>query len=85
MRTDALWQDIAAYVDNQVAELSCMLKSQATEEHETSQQVDQAAMSEVAQVDLEWVNSVLFSGPLTPPAINEEKQCIDGLLTEEWT
>ncbi|KAK4806821.1 LOW QUALITY PROTEIN: hypothetical protein QYF61_005617 [Mycteria americana] len=54
----ALLQNIAAQVKNLVVKV-CHLgahvpKSQATEEHQNNQQVDQAAKIEVAQVDLDW-------------------------------
>ncbi|KAK4831207.1 hypothetical protein QYF61_016044 [Mycteria americana] len=54
----ALWQDIAARVENLVVKVrhgdAHVPKSQATEEHQNNQQVDQAAKTEVAQVDLDW-------------------------------
>ncbi|KAK4810570.1 hypothetical protein QYF61_004533 [Mycteria americana] len=54
----ALWQDIAAQVENLVVKVhhvdAHVPKSQATEEHQNNQQVDQAAKMEVAQVDLDW-------------------------------
>ncbi|KAK4832385.1 LOW QUALITY PROTEIN: hypothetical protein QYF61_022240 [Mycteria americana] len=54
----ALWQDIAARVENLVVKVphvdAHVPKSWATEEHENNQQVDQAAQTEVAQVDLDW-------------------------------
>ncbi|KAK4806926.1 hypothetical protein QYF61_012647 [Mycteria americana] len=54
----ALWQDIAARVENLVVKVhhvdAHVPKSQATEEHQNNQQVDQAAKIEVAQVDLDW-------------------------------
>ncbi|KAK4807077.1 hypothetical protein QYF61_018418 [Mycteria americana] len=54
----ALWQDIAARVENLVVKVrhvdAHVPKSQATEEHQSNQQVDQAAKIEVAQVDLDW-------------------------------
>ncbi|KAK4832710.1 hypothetical protein QYF61_025171 [Mycteria americana] len=54
----ALWQDIAAWVENLVVKVhhadAHVPKSQATEEHQNNQQVDQAAQIEVAQVDLDW-------------------------------
>jgi len=53
-----LWQDIAAQLKQLVVKVHHMdahiPKSQATEEHQNSQQVDQAARIEVAQVDLDW-------------------------------
>ncbi|KAK4819554.1 hypothetical protein QYF61_007065 [Mycteria americana] len=56
----ALWQDIAARVENLVVKVrhvdAHVPKSQATEEHQNNQQVDQAAKIEVAQVDLETGN-----------------------------
>ncbi|KAK4811029.1 hypothetical protein QYF61_015733 [Mycteria americana] len=54
----ALWQDIAARVENLVVKVrhvdAHVPKSRATEEHQNNQQVDQAAKIEVAQVDLDW-------------------------------
>ncbi|XP_072706101.1 uncharacterized protein [Ciconia boyciana] len=54
----ALWQDIAAWVENLVVKVrhvdAHVPKGQATEEHQNNQQVDQAAQIEVAQVDLDW-------------------------------
>ncbi|XP_019329322.1 PREDICTED: uncharacterized protein LOC109279670 [Aptenodytes forsteri] len=54
----ALWQDIAARVENLVVKVrhvdAHIPKSRATEEHKTNQQVDQAAKIEVAHVDLDW-------------------------------
>ncbi|KAK4832245.1 hypothetical protein QYF61_021170 [Mycteria americana] len=53
-----LWQDIAARVENLVVKVhhvdAHVPKSRATEEHQNNQQVDQAAETEVAQVDLDW-------------------------------
>ncbi|KAK4832349.1 hypothetical protein QYF61_021878 [Mycteria americana] len=53
-----LWQDIVARVENLVVKVrhvdAHVPKSWATEEHQNSQQVDQAAKIEVAQVDLDW-------------------------------
>ncbi|KAK4807032.1 hypothetical protein QYF61_000361 [Mycteria americana] len=54
----ALWQGIAARVENLVVKVhhvdAHVPKSRATEEHQNNQQVDQAAKIEVAQVDLDW-------------------------------
>ncbi|KAK4811071.1 hypothetical protein QYF61_016357 [Mycteria americana] len=54
----ALWQNIAARVENLVVKVrhvdAHVPKSRATEEHENNHQVDQAAKIEVAQVDLDW-------------------------------
>ncbi|KAK4811015.1 hypothetical protein QYF61_015719 [Mycteria americana] len=54
----ALWQDIAARVENLFVKVrhvdAHVPKSQATEEYQNNQQVDQAAKMEVAQVDLDW-------------------------------
>ncbi|KAK4826299.1 hypothetical protein QYF61_007146 [Mycteria americana] len=54
----ALWQDIAARVENLVVKAlhvdAHVPRSRATEEHQNNQQVDQAAKIEVAQVDLDW-------------------------------
>ncbi|KAK4807120.1 hypothetical protein QYF61_018461 [Mycteria americana] len=54
----ALWQDIAARVENLVVKVrhvdAHVPKSRATEEHQNNQQVDQAAKIEEAQVDLDW-------------------------------
>ena len=53
-----LWQDIASRLENLVVKVchvdAHIPKSQATEEHQNNQQVDQAAKIEVAQVDLDW-------------------------------
>ncbi|GAB0207149.1 hypothetical protein GRJ2_003180500 [Grus japonensis] len=53
-----LWQDIAARLEKLVVKVrhvdAHIPKSQATEEHQNNQQVDQAAKLEVAQVDLDW-------------------------------
>jgi len=52
-----LWQDIAACLEQSVVEVrhvdAHVPKSQATEEHQNNQQVDQVAKIEVAQVDLD--------------------------------
>ena len=54
----ALWQDIAAWLENLVVKVrhvdAHVPKSRATEEHQNNQQVDKAARIEVAQVDLDW-------------------------------
>ncbi|KAK4819475.1 hypothetical protein QYF61_004701 [Mycteria americana] len=54
----ALWQDIAAQVENLAVKVrhvdAHIRKGQATEEHQNNQQVDQAAKTGVAQVDLDW-------------------------------
>ena len=54
----ALWQDIAAWVENLVVKVrhgdAHVPKNRATEEHQTNQQVDQAAKIEAAQVHLGW-------------------------------
>ncbi|GAB0187656.1 hypothetical protein GRJ2_001230900 [Grus japonensis] len=53
-----LWQDIAARLEKLVVKVhhvdAHVPKSQATEEHQNNQQVDQAAKIEMAQVDLDW-------------------------------
>ncbi|GAB0209430.1 hypothetical protein GRJ2_003408700 [Grus japonensis] len=53
-----LWQDIAAQLEKLVVKVghidAHVPKSQATEEHQNNQQVDQAAKIEVAQVNLDW-------------------------------
>jgi len=53
-----LWQDIAAQLEKLVVKEhhvdACIPKSRATEEHQNKQQVDQAAKTDVAQVDLDW-------------------------------
>ncbi|GAB0208026.1 hypothetical protein GRJ2_003268300 [Grus japonensis] len=53
-----LWQAIAAWLEKLVVKVhhvdAHVPKSQATEEHQNNQQVDQAAKIEVAQVDLDW-------------------------------
>ncbi|GAB0209822.1 hypothetical protein GRJ2_003447900 [Grus japonensis] len=53
-----LWQDIAARLEELVVKVrdvdAHVPKSWATEEHQNNQQVDQAAKTEVAQVDLDW-------------------------------
>jgi len=53
-----LWQDIAAQLEKLIVKV-CQVdahipNSRATEEHQNSHQVDQAAKIEVAQVDLDW-------------------------------
>ncbi|GAB0208498.1 ribonuclease H-like [Grus japonensis] len=57
-----LWQDIAARLEKLVVKVrhvdAHIPKSQATEEHQNNQQVDQAAQIEVAQVDLDWQHKV---------------------------
>ncbi|GAB0207069.1 mitochondrial enolase superfamily member 1 [Grus japonensis] len=54
----ALWQDIAARVENMAVKVrhvdAHIPKSRAIEEHQNNEQVDEAAKSEVAQVDLDW-------------------------------
>ncbi|KAK4818811.1 hypothetical protein QYF61_019740 [Mycteria americana] len=54
----ALWQGIAARVENLVVKVchvdADVPKGWVTEEHQNGQQVDQAAKIEVAQVDLDW-------------------------------
>ncbi|KAK4807025.1 hypothetical protein QYF61_000354 [Mycteria americana] len=54
----ALWQGIAAWVENLVVKVhhvdAHIPKSWATEERQNNQQVDQAAKIEEAQVDLDW-------------------------------
>ncbi|GAB0210171.1 hypothetical protein GRJ2_003482900 [Grus japonensis] len=54
----ALWQDIAARVENMAVKVrhvdAHIPKSRATEEHQNNEQVDKAAKIEVAQVDLDW-------------------------------
>ena len=54
----ALWQDIAARVENMAVKVrhvdAHVPKSCATEEHQNNEQVDKAAKIEVAQVDLDW-------------------------------
>ncbi|KAK4819971.1 hypothetical protein QYF61_016125 [Mycteria americana] len=58
IRAAALWQDIAAWVENLVVKVrhvdAHVHKGQATEEHQNNQQVDQAVKTGVAQVDLDW-------------------------------
>ncbi|GAB0207417.1 mitochondrial enolase superfamily member 1 [Grus japonensis] len=58
----ALWQDIAARVENMAVKVrhvdAHIPKSRATEEHQNNEQVDEAAKSEVAQVDLDWERKV---------------------------
>ncbi|PKU43546.1 hypothetical protein llap_6150 [Limosa lapponica baueri] len=52
-----LWQDIAAWVENLVVKVhhvDAHVPSRATEEHQNNQQVDRAAKTEVAEVDLDW-------------------------------
>ena len=53
-----LWQDIAAQLEKLAVEVrhvdAHVNKSRATEEHQNNEQVDQAAKTEVAQVDLGW-------------------------------
>ncbi|GAB0207492.1 hypothetical protein GRJ2_003214900 [Grus japonensis] len=54
----AFWKDIASWLENLIVKVchvdAHVPKSQATEEHQNNQQVDQAAKIEVAQVDLDW-------------------------------
>ncbi|KAK4829996.1 LOW QUALITY PROTEIN: hypothetical protein QYF61_008166 [Mycteria americana] len=54
----ALWHGIAAQVEDLVVKVrhvgAHVPKSRATEEHQNTQQVDQAAKTEVARVDLGW-------------------------------
>ncbi|GAB0207771.1 hypothetical protein GRJ2_003242800 [Grus japonensis] len=58
IRAAALWQDIAARVENIALKVhhvdAHVPKSRATEEHQNNEQVDKAAKIEVAQVDLDW-------------------------------
>jgi len=53
-----LWQDIAAWLEQLAVKVRHMdahvPRSRATEEHQNNHQVDQAAKTEVAQVDLDW-------------------------------
>jgi len=53
-----LWQDIAVGVERLVLKVhhtdAHIPKHCATEEHQNNEQVDQAARTEVAQVDLDW-------------------------------
>ena len=53
-----LWQDIAAQLEKRVVKVlhvdAHIPKSRAAEEHQNNHQVDQAAKTEVAQVDLDW-------------------------------
>ncbi|GAB0189109.1 hypothetical protein GRJ2_001376200 [Grus japonensis] len=53
-----LWQDIAARLEKLVVKVchvdAHVPRSRATEEHQNNQQVDQAAKTEVAEVDLDW-------------------------------
>ena len=54
----ALWQDIAAQVENMALKVryvdTHMPKRRSTEEHQNNEQVDKAAKTEVSQVDLDW-------------------------------
>ncbi|KAM9590498.1 uncharacterized protein ACIBXB_005758 [Morphnus guianensis] len=54
----ALWQDIAVRIEKLVVKVrhvdAHVPKSRATEEHQNNQQADQAAKTEVSQVDLDW-------------------------------
>ena len=53
-----LWKDTAAQIKNMVVKVhhvdAHVPKSQATEEQQNSYQADQAAKTEVAQIDLDW-------------------------------
>ncbi|GAB0208289.1 hypothetical protein GRJ2_003294600 [Grus japonensis] len=88
-----LWQDIAARLEKLVVKVghidAHVPKSRATEEHQNNQQVDQAAKIEVAQVDLDWQHKgelfMSHDGPMTPQAIKEEMEHIDGPAIEGWT
>ncbi|GAB0210311.1 hypothetical protein GRJ2_003496900 [Grus japonensis] len=64
----ALWQDIAARVENIAVKLhhidAHMPKHYTTEEHQNNEQVGEAAKIEVAQVDLDWECKGYFSGPM---------------------
>ncbi|KAK4827441.1 hypothetical protein QYF61_017998 [Mycteria americana] len=88
----ALWQDIAAWVENLVVKVhhvdAYIPNSWATEEHQNNQQVDQAPKSEVAQVDLDWQHKgELFvawwahdtSGHQGRDATDQERACDQGV------
>ena len=88
----ALWQDIVSRLENLIVTVhnidTHVPKSQATEDHQNNQQVDQAAKIEVSQVDLDWQHKgglFMIGGPMTPQAIREEMQHIDGLVIKGWT
>lgn len=55
---DALWQDIAAQVENLLVKVcyvdAHVSKSRVTEEPQNNEQADQAAKIEVSQVVLDW-------------------------------
>ncbi|GAB0207169.1 hypothetical protein GRJ2_003182500 [Grus japonensis] len=88
-----LWQDIAARLEKLVVKVrhvdAHVPKSQATEEHQNNQQVDQAAQTEVVRLDLDWQRKgglfISHGGPMTPQAIKEEMEHIDGPVIEGWT
>ncbi|KAK4828301.1 hypothetical protein QYF61_025313 [Mycteria americana] len=87
-----LWQDIAAWVENLVVTVrhvdAHVLKSRATEEHQNNQHVDQAAKTEVAQVDLDWQHKgELFIAWWAHDTSGHQGRDshIDGLVIEGWT
>ncbi|KAK4825921.1 hypothetical protein QYF61_003416 [Mycteria americana] len=90
----ALWQDIAARVENLVVKV-CHIdahipQSHATEEHQNNQQVDQAAKIEVAQMDLDWQHKgELFIALWAHDTSGHQGRDglaikIDGLATYRW-
>lgn len=63
-------------------------KSQASEDHRNSQQVDRAAEVQVSQVSLAWhvgMEYFWLCGPVTVQAIKVAMQYTDGLVTKGWT
>ncbi|GAB0210089.1 hypothetical protein GRJ2_003474700 [Grus japonensis] len=73
----ALWQDIAARVENMAVKVrhvdAHIPKSRATEEHQNNEQVDKAAKIEVAQVDLDWERKVKDDDEPGPSPEQEEE------------
>lgn len=57
----ALWQDIAARIENMTVP-----RSRVTEEHQNNEQVDKAAKIGIAQVDLDWERKGLYSRIYSP-------------------
>ncbi|KAK4815608.1 hypothetical protein QYF61_004823 [Mycteria americana] len=81
----ALWQDIAAQVENLVVKVrhvdADVPKSQATEEDQNNQQVDQAAKIAVAQVDLDWQDKgELFIAPWAHDTSGHQGRDIKNML-----
>jgi len=87
-----LWQDIAACLEQLVVKVrhvdAHVPKGRPTEEHRNNHQVDQAAKTEVAQVDLDWQHKgELFIAQWAHDTSDqqEEMRHTDGLVTEGWT